>query len=103
MNNNKIKTKREIMKILKQREGELTHKFKVKEIGLFGSYIRDEQNKKSDIDILVKFAEQGITFDNYMNLKFYLEELFSVKVDLVTKDSIKKTLKPYILQEVVYV
>ena len=103
MNNNKIKTKREIMKILKRREGELTHEFKVKEIGLFGSYIRGEQNKKSDIDILVEFTEQGITFDNYMNLKFYLEELFSAKVDLVLKDSIKKTLKPYILQEVVYV
>jgi len=97
------KTKIEIIKILKQHNKDLKEKFKVKEIGLFGSYVRNEQRRKSDIDILVKFEEEGITFDNYMNLKFYLEELFSTKVDLVMKDSIKKALKSYILQEVVYV
>ncbi len=98
-----IKNKTEIIKILKYHEKNILQRFQVKEIGLFGSYVRDEQNKKSDIDILVMFKPDGITFDNYMNLKFYLEELFSCKVDLVMKDNIKKSLKSFILQEVVYV
>lgn len=98
-----IKTKTEIFNILKRHEKNIFARFKVKEIGLFGSYVRDEQNRKSDIDILVMFKPDGVTFDNYMNLKFHLEEMFSCKVDLVMKDNIKKSLKSFILEEVVYV
>lgn len=103
MNSKTIKSKAEIIKLLKLHENEIIERFQVRKIGLFGSYVREQHDKKSDIDILVQFKPAGVTFDNYMNLKFYLEELFAVKVDLILKDSIKKALKPYILKEVVYV
>ncbi len=77
-------------------------KFGVKRIGLFGSYIRDEQKATSDIDILIEFEKGKVTFDNYMDLKFFLEDLFKCKVDLVMKDTIKPDLKPYILGSVKY-
>ncbi len=77
-------------------------KYGVKRIGLFGSYIRKEQKDTSDIDILVEFEKGKITFDNYMDLKFYLEDLFKCKVDLVMKEAIKPDLKPYIIGSVKY-
>ena len=77
-------------------------KYGVKRIGLFGSYIRNEQKPASDVDILVEFEKDKITFDNYMDLKFFLEDLFKCKVDLVMQDVIKPDLKPYILGSVKY-
>ncbi len=74
--------------------------FQVKQIGLFGSYVHQAEKGDSDIDILVDFTTP--TFDNYMNLKFCLEDLFHRDIDLVTLDSIKPRLKPYILQEIQY-
>ena len=74
----------------------------VKRIGLFGSYVKNEQKKESDIDILVEFEEGEKNFDNYMDLKFFLEDLFQCKVDLVIKESIKPDLRKYILDSVKY-
>lgn len=73
-----------------------------KKIGLFGSYIKDEQKTGSDIDILVEFEKDQKTFDHYMDLKFFLENLFNLKVDLVISEAIKPDLKPYILDSVKY-
>jgi len=78
-------------------------KFGVKKIGLFGSYIHDKQTLDSDIDILVEFKSGQKTFDNYMDLKFYLEEIFKLNVDLVVTEAIKPDLKPNILRNVKYV
>jgi predicted nucleotidyltransferase len=77
-------------------------RYGVKEIGLFGSYVRDEQQTKSDIDILVEFEKGKKTFDNYMSLKFFLEDLFNCKVDLVIAETIKPKLKSNILESVKY-
>jgi len=77
-------------------------KYGVKRIGLFGSYAMGSQKVKSDIDILVEFEKGKKTFDNYMELKFFLENLLNSKVDLVTSESIKPELKPYILNSVIY-
>lgn len=74
-------------------------KYGVKEIGLFGSYVRNEQKSESDIDILVGFERGKKTFDNYMDLKFFLEDLFNRKIDLVV---IKPDLKQYILGSMKY-
>ncbi len=74
----------------------------VKRIGLFGSYMRNEQTPGSDIDVLVEFEHGKKTFDNYMDLKFFLEELFDCKVDLVVKEAIKPALKESILGSVHY-
>ena len=81
---------------------DIIKKFGVKRIGLFGSYIEGTQNRESDIDILVEFKRGKKTFDNYMELKFFLEDLFNCKVDLVILESIKPDLKDNILRSVKY-
>ncbi len=74
----------------------------VKKIGIFGSFAKSSQNNKSDIDILVEFQKGKKMFDNYMDLKFYLERLFHQKVDLVIKEALKPRIKQLILKEVTY-
>ena len=94
---------RDIQLILQERKNYLVEKFGVIEIAIFGSYARGEQRKNSDIDIIVDFKEGWKTFDNYMDLKFYLEELFGKKVDLVIKSAINPRIKPFIIEEAIYV
>lgn len=94
-------TSSEIMRMLKNNLDNI-EKFHVSKIGLFGSFARDEQNDASDVDILVEFEEGQETFDNYMDLKFYLEELFNWKVDVVVFDSIKPAIRPGIMRSVLY-
>lgn len=95
--------KNKIIKKLKEHLPEIKSRFKVEEIGVFGSRIKGKAKKSSDIDILVEFEKGNKTFDNYMELKFYLENLFGCKVDLVLKSALKEELKQYILSEVIYV
>ncbi len=81
----------------------LNKTYHVKEIGIFGSFVRSKQSRKSDIDILVEFEEGHKDFFNYMRLKYYLEKILGKKVDLVMKKAIKPALKEHILKEVEYV
>jgi len=74
----------------------------IKSLGIFGSFTKPKQAQKSDIDILVEFEKGKKTFDNYMELKFFLEKIFNKKVDLVIKESLKPKIKSEILKEVVY-
>ncbi len=90
----------EIIDFLNANKDEITKRFSVRRIGLFGSHIRGEATDNSDIDILVEMDNP--TFDNYMDLKFYLEEGLGKPVDLVLADSVKTRLKPIITREVVY-
>jgi len=87
------------LQILKQFAPEIK-KFGVRRIGLFGSWIRGEASAESDIDIVVEFTNPN--FDDYMDLKFFLERLFGREVDLVLKDSLKPPIKPKIMREVLY-
>jgi len=91
----------EILKKLEENKNKI-REFGVKRIGLFGSYVRGEQKKDSDIDIVVEFEKGKKNFDNYMELKFFLEDLFRCKVDLVVLESIKPDLKSSILESVKY-
>lgn len=97
----KMFKKQEIPRKLEENKGQIKG-YGVKRIGLFGSCIRNEQRDRSDIDILVEFEKEKITFDNYMHLKFFLEDLLGCKIDLVIVDDLKCQLKPYILKEVEY-
>jgi predicted nucleotidyltransferase len=82
----------------------LEEKFRVETIGVFGSYLRGEQTKKSDIDVLVEFAKDAhIGLLKYVELEIFLSEQLGIKVDLVAKDGLKPSLKDVILSEVVYV
>lgn len=71
-------------------------------IGLFGSHARGEARKGSDLDFLVEFEPGAKTFDNYMDLKDLLEELFGAPVDLVVPETLKARLREGILRETVY-
>lgn len=91
----------EILNFLEENREHLK-KFGVEKIGLFGSYLKNCQHQKSDIDILVEFESGKKTFDNYMDLKFFLEDLFCCPVDLVVKEALKLSLKSSILRSVHY-
>jgi len=91
----------EIVIKIKDLKKELTERFSVSSIGVFGSATKERLKKESDIDILVELKEP--TFDHYMDLKFRLEEVFGRDVDLVLKDTLKPRLKPVIEKEVRYV
>ncbi len=90
------------IEILKKHEEEIKKRYNVSKIGVFGSYARGEGKEESDVDIFVEFRKGFKTFDNYMDLKFYLEDLFSRRIDLVTFKALKPQLKKDILKEVVY-
>jgi len=91
----------EIKKVLSEHKGELRERFKVKEIGIFGSFVRGEQGKRSDIDILVEFEEPPSLFE-FMDLEDYLSKLLGLKVDLVTREALKPRIGERILREVIY-
>ena len=93
---------KEIKEIIKQNKIELEEKYRVKEIGVFGSYVRREEKKRSDIDILVEFKEPVGLFE-FMDLEEHLENLLRVKVDLVSKKALKPRIGQYILKEVIYI
>ena len=93
-------TKEIILDALRAHSKELQNRFTVRRIGIFGSHARGDVGLESDIDVVVEFDQP--TFDHYMDLKFFLEQLLSKKVDLVMADTIKPRLQPYINQEVIY-
>ncbi|MBC7216945.1 MAG: nucleotidyltransferase family protein [Candidatus Caldatribacterium sp.] len=92
----------DFMDILRKNVGELKRRFKVQEIGVFGSYVRGEENEKSDLDVLVAFQEPVGLFA-FLDLEEYLEELLGVKVDLVSRKALKPHIGKHILEEVVYI
>jgi len=92
----------QIKKKLKKLEPLLKEKFKVKKIGIFGSFVKKQQRKKSDIDILVEFYDVPSLF-GFMDLEDFLTENLGVKVDLVTKDALKLRIKDIILKETIYI
>lgn len=78
-------------------------KFGISRLGIFGSYSKGQPTETSDIDILIAFQPGKKTFDNYIELKFYLEELLNKRIDLVIEENIKKELRDEILRSVHYV
>jgi predicted nucleotidyltransferase len=89
----------QILKMIEANREEIKG-FGVRRLGLFGSAARGEATETSDLDFLVELEKK--TFDNYMDLKFYLEDLFGCKVDLVMKDALKPRLREPILKETIY-
>ena len=99
-----MKSIQEIKEILEKHKEELEGKYKVKEIGIFGSYVRGEQKGKSDLDILVEFEEDAeLSLLDVVGLEIELSDLLGVKVDLVEKKSLKPYIGQYILREVIYI
>lgn len=91
-----------ILKTIENHKDLLRRRFKVKEIGIFGSYVRGEQKKTSDVDILVEFEETP-TLLEFIELENYLSEILGIRVDLVMKRALKPRIREIVLKEVVYV
>jgi uncharacterized protein len=72
----------------------------VSSVGLFGSFVTGQQTSTSDLDILVEFAPDRHSFDNFMELSFFLEELMGRRVELVTPEGLSPHIGPHILREV---
>lgn len=89
-----------ILDLLNQHRDEVQRRFGTKRLALFGSAARDELRDDSDVDILVEFSGPA-TFDGYMDLKFFLEELLGRSVDLVTKDAVKPRMRPIIERDLI--
>lgn len=94
--------KQKILDLLHNHFGDIQQRFDVERLSLFGSAARDELRKESDIDVLVEFKGPA-TFDGYMDLKFYLEDLFQRDVDLVIRDAIKPRMRPLIEKDEIHV
>ena len=98
-----MKTLEEIITILSQYKPIVQEKYKVSELGIFGSYVRGEQSENSDVDILIEF-QPNFRFGllTFCNLENYLSDLLGVKVDLVMKEGLKPRIGKRILAEVIY-
>jgi predicted nucleotidyltransferase len=96
-----MQTKEEILSILKRLKNEIHSKYKVKNIGLFGSYVNNMQKEKSDIDLLVEFDDEADLL-HFMGLTLFLERYFDKNIDLVSKFALKEELREDILKEVIY-
>ena len=96
-----MKTLEEIKKGLRDQKPALATKYKVKEIGIFGSYVRGEQQPQSDLDVLVDFEEYPSLLE-FVGIEDELSERLGGKVDLVMKSGLKPRLGKHILREVIY-
>jgi len=96
-----MKTLDEITRLLEQYKPEFQEKYRLKEIGIFGSYARGEETGNSDIDILVEFddAPDLLTF---LEFESYVEKILDIETDMVRKKAIRTELKDEILRDVVY-
>lgn len=100
--NANIQTKDDILSGIQENRDKIRN-LGAKKIGVFGSFIRGEQNDESDVDLLVEFEEGQKTFDNFMRMSFLLEEILQRPVELVTAESLSPYIRPYVVKEVEYV
>ena len=96
-----VLNKEQIFSLLNRYSSQL-RLYGVKRCGLFGSFVRGEQDNRSDVDILVEFEDGQKSFDNFMHTAFFLEDVFGRKVDLLTPESLSPYIGPRILREVEY-
>jgi len=97
-----MKTFEEIKEMIQKNKVVFRERYGLKEIGIFGSYVKGEQNEESDVDILIEL-EKPIGFVSFMRLENALSELLGVRVELVTKKALKPYIGKRILEEVKYV
>ena len=93
---------REVLTKLESLRPELQRRYKVREIGIFGSWVRGEQHETSDIDVLVDFEEGADLFD-WVGLALYLEEIFGCPVDVVPRRALRPEIREAVLEQVVKV
>ena len=97
-----VQTKEQLLALLQEHHRHI-RAFGVRRLGLFGSFVREQQRRESDVDMLVEFEPGAKTFDVFMQLAFFLEALFGRQVELVTPESLSPYIGPHILREMTYV
>ena len=100
--NTQLQTKSDILSAIRENENRIKA-FGVKRIGLFGSFVREEQNKESDVDFLVEFEQGKKSFDNFIGLSFFLEDVLNRRIELVTPESLSPYIQPHVAKEIDYV
>ncbi len=96
-----MRTLEDIKQLLQQSKVVLQENYRVTELGIFGSYVRGEQNEESDVDVLIDY-EKAPTVFKLVELRNYLNELTGMKVDVVTKKGLKPRIRERVLSEVIY-
>jgi uncharacterized protein len=96
----KMKDLDQIKKVIKQHREEIEKNFKVKKIAIFGSYVRNEQKGRSDVDILVEF-NVPISLLHIVSLENYFSDILGIKADVVPKKNIRKELRETIIKEAI--
>ncbi len=91
----------QVFDLLRQQLPALRARYGVRSLGVFGSYVRGEQKKRSDVDVLVEFGEHDISLLEFVGLEQELSGLLGIKVDLVEKGGLKPEIGKRILQEVI--
>ncbi len=99
---NTVQNKKQVLSLIKAHKAQIMA-LGVEKLGLFGSFVREEQTTASDLDLLVEFSPSKKTFQNFMELAFLLEELSQRQVELVTPESLSPYIGPRIMKEVEYV
>jgi len=94
-------TRNDIIQIIR-RNNDFLARHGVKRLGLFGSFVRDEQREDSDVDLIVEFGDGQKTYDNFIEVCYFLEDLVGRKVDLLTLESLSPYIRPHIEKEVRY-
>lgn len=94
--------KQEVLDLLAKHRHEIAERFGVKDLGIFGSVASGCASDQSDIDVLVDFGKNA-TFDHFMDLKFYLEDLLDATVDLVTQNALRENMRTGIMQRLIHV
>jgi predicted nucleotidyltransferase len=97
-----VKSTDDIERILHEHKSELTSRFHVSKIGIFGSYVRNEPNEQSDLDVIVEFSEPIGLFE-FIDLEDYIGKLVGIKIDLVSRKGLRPHIGKKILDEVVYI
>ena len=92
----------EVLQTLHQHYHKLVENYGITSLALFGSVAREEATDTSDVDVLVDFGAPP-TFDQYMGLKIFLEDLFQRRVDVVTRRALKERVRPFVEKEAVRV
>lgn len=95
--------KEEILLFLKNHKKELYNDYGVIKIGLFGSFVRNNETEESDIDIAIEIKEEYKTLNNFLSIERFLSDSFHRKVDLGIESSLKPIAKEYIKNEIIYV
>ncbi len=100
--NARATSKKTVIAIIRDNESDIV-KYGVRRLGLFGSFVRKEENPRSDIDVLVEFDPKKKTYSNFIQLAFLLEDSFGRRVELVAPEALSPHIGPRILDEVEYV